>query len=393
MLRRERNRDHRALATLAGLGALACATGCVDIRKTHIRTTEEVIETTPTVSAQTRFNAESSLEGSIVRVLVTPRCDEVAMETVEVSDISDRYIDEDEVALLTLLAIVGAAPLGTGTGLLADAPNVYDSDPNGRLYNATGQDAVIATGVILTSVGLAASLPPLINGLRAVGTSAERRTMTRQGATLQENVPCRGADNQRRYAISVRLGPDAYALGTAVPNDPFTADLTAAVLPRLRAMNPPPRGMALWIDDKFQREFPIEPLLTLIQSDLVREDEAVWSTAGAAECAKNKAACAGVQAYLVRFPTGRHAEEAKKLVGQSGLTVAASPSLDAAKTAGATARDNTLEKLTGDARKVFDKAVVDAEVQAIAVCKRECNRVCGQDAACKNQCALEVCQP
>lgn len=379
----------QSAALTFGLLALS---GCIDIRKTHIRTTEEVIDTTPTVSAQTRFNAESSIESSIIRVLVTPRCDEVAMETVEVSDISDKYMDEDEVALLTLLAIVGAAPLGTGTGLLADAPNVYDSDVNERLYNSTGQDAVIATGVILTAVGLAASMPPLINGLRAVGTSSETRTMQRQGATLKENVPCRGADAQRRYAISVRLGPDAYALGTAAPNDPFTVDLQTTVLPRLRTMNPPPRGIALWIDDKFQKEFPIEPLMSLIQADVGREDDAAWASSDSATCAQNKNVCAGVQNYLVRFPSGRHAEEARKLLGQSALTVAASPTLDAAKTAGATARDTTIEKLTGDAQKAYDKAAADAETQGIAACKRECNRVCAADATCKVQCAQQVCQ-
>ncbi len=383
----------RTLTQSAALIGFCTLAACVDIRKTHIRSAEEVIDSKPTVSAQNRFTADSSIEGTVIRVMVTPRCDEVAMETVEVSDISDKYMDEDEVALFTLLAIVGAAPLGTGTGLLADAPNVYDSDPNLRLYNSTGQDAVIATGVILVSVGLAASLPPLINGLRAVGTSAETRTMERQGATLKENVPCRGAEGQRRYNVSVRLGPDAYALGQAAPNDPFTVDLQGAVLPRLRAMSPPPRGIALWIDDKFQKEFPIDPLLSLIQSDIGREDDAVWLAAESTTCAQNKNVCAGVQNYLVRFPNGRHAEEARRLLGQTALTVASSPTLDAAKLAGVTARDNTIEKLTGDAQKAFDKAAADAETQGIAACKRECNRVCAADNACKTQCALQVCQP
>lgn len=364
----------------------------MDIRTTRVRTTEEVLSTVPRVSAQARFKAESQLVGTVLRVEVTPRCDEVAFETVEVSDISDKYLGDDEVALLTLLAIVGAVPLGTGTGLLADAPNVYASDPNARLYNATGQDAVIATGVILTSVGLAASLPPLINGLRAVGTSAERRTLERQGATLRENVPCGGAESARMYNVSMRLGSEVLSLGMARPNDPFDVDLVATVVPRLRSMSPPPRALALWIDEKFQREFPVEPLLLAMKSEAERVDEATWLSAESSACAQARTACAGVQDYLSRFPDGLHSAEARKLLSQGGLTVASGGKLRPAVEAARTARENARSRAQSDAQLEFEQAVLEAERKGQTACKKECAKVCANDAVCKEQCGLEACQ-
>jgi hypothetical protein len=379
-------------STIFSAGLLLVATGCMDIRTTRVRTTEEVLSSVPRVSAQSRFQAESSLVGTVLRIQVTPRCDEVSFETVEVSDISDKHLGDDEVTLLTLLALVGAVPLGTGTGLLADAPNVYASDPNARLYNATGQDAVIATGVILTSVGLAASLPPLINGLRAVGTTAERRTIERQGPTLRENVPCGGAESARMYNVTMRIGSEVLSLGMARPNDPYDVDLIATVVPRLQAMSPPPRALALWIDERFQREFPVEPLLAAMKSEAERADDAAWLSAEASACAQAKAACAGVQDYLSRFPNGLHSAEARKLLTGTGLTVASSGNLQPAIEAARTARENARAKAQNDAQLAFEQAVLEAERKGLTACKKECAKVCVNDSVCKEQCGREACR-
>jgi hypothetical protein len=383
-------RHLNSLALLAPV-ALASVAGCVDIQKTRVRTTEEVTASVPRVSADRRFTAESSLQGTVLRVRVTPRCDEVAMETVVVSDVSDKYLDEDERLLLTLLALVGAAPLGTGTGLLVDAPNVYDSDENQRLYNQTGKDAAIAAGVILVSVGLAATLPPMINGFRAVGESSEDRTIERQGATLREDVPCAGAELSRSYNVTVRLGTEIFSLGVARPNDPFDVDLLASVVPRLRTMTPPPRGVAVWVDDKFQREFPVDALLIAVEADRQRDDETSWAAAEPSSCQANKNLCEGVRAYLVRFPSGFHAEEARRLLGQAGMVVA-SGGFEKIIQGALDARDAAQAAAEGEAQATFDRAITEAVKRGQVACRAECARACKKDARCKQDCEQGACQ-
>jgi hypothetical protein len=371
--------------------ALASAVGCVDVDKTRIRTTEEVTASVPRVSADRRFTAESSLQGTILRVVVKPRCDEVAMETVVVSDVSDKSLDEDDRLLLSLLALVGAAPLGTGTGLLIDAPNVYDADENQRLYNQTGKDAAIAAGVILVSVGLAATLPPMINGFRAVGTSSDDRTVERQGATLREDVPCAGAELSRSYNVTARLGTEVFSLGVARPNDPFDVDLLVSVVPRLRAMAPAPRGVAVWIDDKFQREFPTDALLVAIEADRQRDDEASWLAAEPTSCQANKSLCEGVRAYLVRFPSGLHAEEARRLLGQAGMVVASS-GFEKIIEGALQVRDAAQAAAEAEAQATFDRAVVEANKRGQSACRAECARACKKDLRCKQDCEQGACQ-
>jgi hypothetical protein len=371
--------------------ALTALAGCVDVQKTRIRTTEEVTATVPRITADRRFSAESSLQGTILRVVVRPRCDEVAMETVVVSDVSDKYLDEDERILLSLLALVGAVPLATGTGLLIDAPNVYDSDENQRLYNQTGQDAAIAAGVILASIGLAATLPPMINGLRAVGTSSEDRTIERQGATLREDVPCGGAELSRNYNVTVRLGTEIFSLGMARANDPFDVDLLGSVVARLKTMNPPPQGMAVWIDDKFQREFPLDALLPAVDADRRREDEAAWVAAEPSSCKTNKNLCEPVRAYLIRFPDGAHVEEARQLLGQGGMVVATG-GFEKVIEGALKARDQAQGTAEQAAQTAFDRAIAEANERGRVACRAECSRACKKDTRCKQECEAGACQ-
>lgn len=381
------------LALSATLAALAV--GCVDVNKTHLRNEEEVIERQQKTIASPKFAASVDTRGGILKVKVVPECELVEEEKVEVRDISDKTLSGDDRGWMTLLSITGGVPLTAGTIMLADAPNVYDSDPNGRLYNSTGKDTTIGVGVVLAAVGLAATLPPMVNAFRAVGTDSTTTTITRVGTILKENAPCRGDESGQAYSVIVKLGAQQISVGGVRPRDELNVDLRQVLGPTILRMNPPPKRMAIWINDKFQTELPIDDVLDGARQDQARDDEAAWAGAAAGNCAQAVTACGGVQNYLAAFPNGVHAEEARRLLGprNNQLQVAnGGDKATSARDAAIAAMEAAAAKAQKDADEAQRKADAKVAEEAKKACERECAKVCTpKDKACTSQCVAEVC--
>lgn len=380
------------LAAPLALG-LAFAAGCVDVNKTHLRNEEEVIERTEKTIPSPKFAATVDAKGGILRVKVVPECELVEEEKVEIRDVSDRTLSNDDRGWMTLLSVVGGVPLTSGTVMLADAPNVYDSDPNGRLYNSTGQDTTIGVGVVLVAVGLAATLPPMVNALRAVGTSSTESTITRIGVIKQENAPCRGDETGQSYSVIVKLGAQQMSVGAVRPRDELNVDLRQALGPTLLRMSPPPTRMAIWVNDKFQAELPVDEVLDGARALQSQSDEAAWAAANVEACRSSTTACSGVQSYLASFPNGLHAEDARKLLGpRPGLKVAGDGKSANARDAATAAMEAAAEKARKEADEAFKKAEAKAAAEAKKACEKECTRVCtAADKTCVAQCVKEVC--
>ncbi|NUP10840.1 MAG: hypothetical protein HOW73_32755 [Polyangiaceae bacterium] len=375
--------------------AVLFSTGCVDISKSTIKTEENVIDRRPKVVPSQRFAANVKIEENILKVMVTAQCSIVEEETVERTEIADKTISGDDRAWMTALSVAGSLPAMGGTAMLADAPNVHDSNLNGRLYNETGQDVVIGVGVALVALGLAGVLPPMVNGLRAVGTDETTTTQTRNGALIQEQAPCAGIVTMPTYSVIARFSSGhTVPLGAAMPNDELHIDLRNALGPTILGMNPQPAKVAIWINEKFQAEIATDSILEAARSERDAQDDTTWIQAEAPACAKSAAACAKVQAYLQQFPNGHHAEEARKLLKPRTNVVAGDDKatrLSGAVDAAMKAQEETARKLDEDARKALEQSQTKIQKEAKKACEKECAKSCQNDATCRDACIVQVC--
>lgn len=383
----------------AACAALACvaigSVGCVDIIKTPIRTEENVLARQPKLVPSPRFAADVQVTNNILRIVVTPQCSIVEEETVERVDIADDTVDGDSRAWMTVLSVAGSFPLMGGTAMIADSPNVHDSDLNSRLYNETGQEVVIGLGAALVGVGLACVLPPMVNALRAVGTSETRTTSQRQGAIIEERAPCKGLVTLPTYAVVARFTTGhAVPLGGAMPNDQFDVDLRATLGPTILGMSPPPDKVAIWINEKFQTEIPTSSIVEAARTERDNQDDAAWKAAEASACEASAQSCSGVSGYLSRFPNGRHAAEARKLLQPRTNVVAGDgkqSKLNQAVEGAAKALDVERKKQNDETTKALQKEREKAAKEAKKACEKECARICEKDKGCQNQCIVQVC--
>lgn len=383
------------LALLVVLGAA----GCVDVNRTLIKSEDNVIGRAPETVVSPRFTADTRMEGPFLKVLVTAQCDEVERQTVERIDHYEKTLRGEDIAWNTALSLLGAGPMAAGTALVADAPNVHDSDMNGRLYNEVGQEAAIGVGTALLGLGLACALPPLVNGLRSVGSSEERTTATRVGPTLRERVMCPGALPLPPYAVTARFSNgQTVGISNAAAGVELSVDLRTQLGPTLLGMSPPPPSVAIWINGKFQTEIATADILQGAKVARDASDDQTWLQAEPEACRVVSSSCAKVQAYLSAFPNGLHAAEARKLLAPRSNVVATDPTdlggdpaVDAAVKAATDARAGTEQRAAERAAEDERKAKKKAQQESKKACEQSCAESCKGNTKCRDACILKAC--
>ncbi len=388
------------------LGLTVPLVGCAEIHRNQVGTADEVVETRTEVVASSDFDAELKQSNTMLTVKVRPKCALVEKETVESTTSYEQEIDDGDVTWMMTLGLGGALPLGGGIALLADSSNVYDSNVNGRLYNPTGQEAAVGLGTVLTLVGAAMILPPVVNAFRAVGDDDDTSTHERQGRTLKPSVECDGRQGAQSFNLMGRTQfGGAVGLGAlSGPGYETTIDLSSALPPTIFQSVPPPISIGIWVNQKFLGEVDIRGLAEASLARQSAADELAWKTAEPDACAKQRtdAACAGVLRYVSALPNGKHAVEAQQLLSRlvpGQPVVAVDPNLDrldrarqAAADAAAAAEEKAALAAEAEAERVAQKAAEAQEKARKTACAEACARECKKDVDCKASCLREVCQ-
>jgi hypothetical protein len=406
----ERTR-HYTSAGLGGVLLVAGLSGCIEFGHGESKTAEDVVDTKPEV-VRTPANDRSTVElnGTVLTITATARCDLVEMESVEQKTKTARKFEDDMELPVGLLEGLAAVPIGVGIGLLADSPNVYKDDPNQRLYNSTGQDSVVTTGVVLIVLGVAAAAWPTVELIRSAVPETSTTTTTRQGAALQRGVPCRADQTASGHAVSLRYSGGSFSIGSTDGAGKLVVDLKQ-VLPVSAFQAPiPPVSMGVWLDSQLVGEIGVAKVGVAMLAEREQQDELAWQAAEPGACASglNETACAGVRRYLGAFPQGRHANEANGLIaritgavaptgtGQVQLAVAPpSALLQKAVAEAQTAAQKAMEAARTKADLAAQKAEEATAKQIVKAghdaCVQTCRQVCAADKGCRKSCE-EQCQ-
>ncbi|HTJ85411.1 MAG TPA: hypothetical protein VL400_27020 [Polyangiaceae bacterium] len=396
----------RAATLSLGVVLAATATGCAEIHRNQISTADEVVDATPKIVASPDFDADLKQTSSVLTVRVRPKCSLVEEERVETTTTYEQDVDDGDQVWMTFLGVGGTLPLAGGVALLADSPNVYDSNPNSRTYNSTGQDAAIGLGTLLTLTGTAMIIPPMVNAFRGVGDDHETTTSTRQGKVLKPVVACDGRESPMGYSITGRTQAGATVSLGAVspPGYETTIDLGQVLGPGFFQTMPPPVTLAVWVNQKFVGEVDLRDITQAALARQNEADELAWRSAEPDACGKQRtdAACAGVSRYLAALPSGRHAVEAQQLLQRltpSTPVVAVDPNLgklDRARQAAADAQQLAIDKAQQaadlEAQKAAIKAQEEVEKARKKACEDACVRECAKDVECRTSCVREICQ-
>lgn len=404
-----------AIAALAPLAALPL--GCFEIHNGESKTSEDVEKTEPIATQTGSFTASMKADGPVVNVQVKAHCSLVEQQTVKITTHYDKVLDDGVAPFLTALGLIGSLPLTGGVAMLADAPNVYSSDPHSRTYNATGQETVIGVGVALSVVGVGMVSIPIVNAIRAAGTKDEDTTTTRQGKTIRGDAPCDGTVAlQARTVTGKSASGQVFTLGSTDAEGRMSTNLKQVLgQPGIFGNAAPPVSLGIYVDTQYVGEVDTAEVVQGLAADKEKQDDTMWSTADATICADQhtEQACAGVRKYMQLFPQGHHMKQAQELVAKitgATPTVAVDPNsanvltdaINAASNASATASQKVLDAAAIAQQKALLKAQEDAQKAGKQACQIECARVCEAPVAtgkgtpkaaadCKASCISQVC--
>lgn len=287
--------------------------GCGGVRMRVIEAQEEVIERHPILKPAEEPVTRFRLEGARLTALSRNRC--LLAERVRVLRTERR---EGEVALpanLMLLA-VAAGPLIAGTVVLADASNVYPDDRNSRLFNKHGQANVLVTGIVLSVFGGLLAMPPIIQMVRgATAQDTRRRVVIKTGPSIEQDVACEGAKEPPAPHVGVLVGSHEFGYqptgGVRGRSDVDLLKLLPDSVFQPQAMRKNPTA-SIFLNGNKATEIALSKLA---KERLRRSDHAMWQqVAPACGNKPSEESCAGVRAYLKRYPSGEHRSRAQSLL-------------------------------------------------------------------------------
>lgn len=425
---------------LLGLSVCGCATvGYGDARNHDVvlkRGRQEVPREQGAVARVAQDGAELTVE-------VARACDVRETSTVRRTARRDRV--NASPAVDWVFGVAGVTAIGVGVGVLADASKVAPHDQSSRQYNPVGPGNARLVGAGLIAAGVALGSVAVVDLVRTSGEEQETSVVEVPGDTIKRGVACK-----RRplvgVPVSLALGGDGtpIPLGRTDDQGDLTVDLDdalegdalvgatgeAAVLvagAKAGAVSLGPVRVALEAADwkglykegcsnphavdackpveDFLRKYPggkhAEDARRVLREAAPAiqhiRDEKAWSGVAPDACSKPRdltqveAACAAVRQYLDGFPNGEHAEAARAAL-KSGEPLVARQRRKAEQEA---AREQAREQREEKAAEAKEKAEEAAAARKLKACvQRKCTAICSvrcpYSTSCRSGC-IELC--
>jgi len=302
-------------------------------------------------------------DGTIVVLRAVKNCDVRKHEVVERKTTRTRV--NETLGIDWIAGAAGVVAAAVGVGFLVDAGKVYPNDRTSRTYNPTGPDKARLYGIGLMGAGAALMAIPVVDATRASGTVEDTGTVEESKGFAARGIPCHDAVFAH-ITVSGLLGDHEYNLGHTNERGLIRIDLDKELPDKLRMIHEkmaldvgglgvgnvdlaplfkvrsarawngldtdlcktPTDGSACNRVVDFLRQYPHGPhsdearkLLVGARDKIIAlRDDAAWQDVPVKACSAAKRpddidrACEQVHSYLERFPDGRHADEARKIV-------------------------------------------------------------------------------
>lgn len=290
-------------ALCGGLGLPACATvGLSEARNEDVPLKSGRQE----VPRETGAVARVTQAGSELTVAVARVCDIRETRTVRRTARRDRV--NSTPAVDWVLGGLGVAAIGAGAGVYVDASNVHARDESARQYNPVGPDNARLLGGGLVVTGAALATVAVVDMVRTSGEEAETTVVELPGETVDRGVPCKG---RPLVGVEVALGLGG-GKPVAVGRTDETGRLTVKLDEALQNSVLSGTKVPVLVGGKKAGEISVRPLRLALE-------EAAWKDLYKEGCTNPQSldACKPVEDFLQRYPDGKHAQEARVLLGEA----------------------------------------------------------------------------
>lgn len=290
-----------SLCVAAGLPACA-RVGLSEARNEDVplkRGRQEVPRETGAVARVTRAGTELTV--AVARV-----CDIRETRTVRRTARRDRV--NSTPAVDWVLGGLGVAAMGAGIGVYVDASNVHSRDDTSRQYNPVGPDNARLLGGALVVTGAALASVAVVDVVRTSGEEEDTSVVELPGETIDRGVPCKG-----RPLVGVEV---ALALSDGKPvvvgRTDETGKLTVKLDEALQGTALSGAKARVLVGGRRAGDVSLAPLRLALE-------EAAWKGVYKEGCANPQSldACKPVEDFLQRYPGGKHAQEARVLLGEA----------------------------------------------------------------------------
>jgi len=250
--------------------------------------------------------ARVSQTGTTLIVAVTRVCDVRETRTVRRTARRDRVNSNPTVDWV--FGGMGLVAIGAGTGIYLDASNVHPRDDTSRQYNPVGPDSARVLGGALVVTGAALASVAVVDIVRTSGEEQETNVVELPGEIVDRGVPCKSRPLVG-VEVALRLDED-----TRVPigRTDEVGRLTVKLDESLEETALSGANARVVVGGRRAGDISLAPLRLALE-------EAAWKGLYKEGCTNPQSldACNAVEDFLRRYPDGKHAQEARLLLGEA----------------------------------------------------------------------------